>query len=82
MRTSRYSVNRVFPAYPCYTAFCREFQTGLEPFAQSPAQGENDKKQWHPMLDQAESNRQSVGIEEYMEMSSADTGYRATDSGG
>jgi len=43
--------------------------------AEDITQEENDKKQLHPMLRQAESNRQSVGIEENIETASSDNGY-------
>jgi hypothetical protein len=43
--------------------------------AEDVTQQENDKKQLHPMLEQAESNRQAVGIEEKIVVALADCGY-------
>ena len=43
--------------------------------AEDITQEENDKKQLHTMLEQAESNRQSVGIKENIKTASADNGY-------
>ena len=43
--------------------------------AEDVTQQENDKKQLHPMLEQAESNRQAVGIEEKIIVGLADCGY-------
>ena len=43
--------------------------------AEDVTQQENDKKQLHPMLEQAESNRQAVGIEEKNIVGLADCGY-------
>jgi transposase len=38
-------------------------------------QEENDKQQLHPMLEQTEENRQSIGIEEEIGVALADAGY-------
>ena len=43
--------------------------------AEDVTQQENDKKQLHPMLEQAESNRQTVGIGEKIGVGLADCGY-------
>ena len=43
--------------------------------AEDVTQQENDKKQLHPMLEQAESNRQAVEIEEKIGVALADCGY-------
>ena len=43
--------------------------------AEDVTQQENDKKQLHPMLEQAESNRQAVAIEEKIGVALADCGY-------
>lgn len=43
--------------------------------AEDVTQEENDKQQLHPMLEQAEENRQAVEIEEEMGVALADAGY-------
>jgi len=43
--------------------------------AEDVTQEENDKQQLHPMLEQAEANRQAVDIEEEMGVALADAGY-------
>ena len=43
--------------------------------AEDVTQQENDKKQLHPMLEQAETNRQAVEIEEKIVVALADAGY-------
>lgn len=43
--------------------------------AEDVTQQENDKKQLHPMLEQAESNRQAVEIKEEIGVALADAGY-------
>ncbi len=43
--------------------------------AEDVTQEANDQKQLHPMLDQAESNRKAVGIEENIGVALADAGY-------
>jgi transposase len=43
--------------------------------AEDVTQEENDKKQLHPMLEQAESNRQAVEIKEKIGVALADAGY-------
>jgi hypothetical protein len=43
--------------------------------AEDVTQQENDKKQLHPMLEQAESNRQAVKMEEKIIVGLADCGY-------
>ena len=43
--------------------------------AEDVTQEENDKQQLHPMLEQAEENRQAVEIEEQMGVALADAGY-------
>jgi transposase len=48
--------------------------------AEDVTQQENDKKQLHPMLEQAESNRQAVGIEEKIGIALADCGYGSEDN--
>jgi transposase len=48
--------------------------------AEDVTQEENDKQQLHPMLEQAEKNRQTVEIEEEMGVALADAGYCSEDN--
>jgi len=48
--------------------------------AEDVTQQENDKKQLHPMLEQAESNRQAVEIKEKIVVALADAGYSSEDN--
>ncbi len=48
--------------------------------AEDVTQQENDKQQLHPMLDQAEANRQAVGVKETMGTALADAGYSSDDN--
>ena len=48
--------------------------------AEDVTQEENDKQQLHPMLEQAEENRQAVEIEEKMGVALADAGYCSEDN--
>ena len=48
--------------------------------AEDVTQQENDKKQLHPMLEQAESNRQAVEIKEKIGVALADAGYGSEDN--
>lgn len=48
--------------------------------AEDVTQQENDKKQLHPMLEQAESNRQAVEIEEKIVVALADAGYSSEEN--
>ncbi|AQQ08373.1 Transposase DDE domain protein [Sedimentisphaera cyanobacteriorum] len=48
--------------------------------AEDVTQEENDKQQLHPMLEQAEENRQAVEIEEEMGVALADAGYCSEDN--
>jgi len=48
--------------------------------AEDVTQEENDKQQLHPMLEQAEENRQAVEIEEEIGVALADAGYCSEDN--
>jgi len=48
--------------------------------AEDVTQQENDKHQLHPMLEQTESNRQAVGIQEESGVALADAGYSSEDN--
>jgi len=48
--------------------------------AEDVTQQENDKQQLHPMLEQTESNRQAVGINEETGVVLADAGYSSNDN--
>ena len=48
--------------------------------AEEVTQQENDRQQLHPMLEQAESNRKQVGIEEKIVVGLADAGYCGEDN--
>ena len=48
--------------------------------AEDVTQQENDKQQLHPMLEQTESNRQTVGIKEETGVALADAGYSSDDN--
>ncbi len=48
--------------------------------AEDVTQEENDKQQLHPMLEQAEENRQAVEIEEKIGVALADAGYCSEDN--
>jgi transposase len=48
--------------------------------AEDVTQEENDKQQLHPMLEQAEANRQAVGLEEEIGVALADAGYCSEDN--
>jgi len=48
--------------------------------AEDVTQEENDKQQLHPMLEQAEENRQAVGVEEKTGVALADAGYCSEDN--
>jgi transposase len=48
--------------------------------AEDVTQEENDKQQLHPMLEQAEENRQAVAIEEEIGVALADAGYGSEDN--
>ena len=48
--------------------------------AEDVTQEENDKQQLHPMLEQAEENRQAVEIEEEIGVALADPGYCSEDN--
>ena len=48
--------------------------------AEDVTQQENDKHQLHPMLEQTESNRKAVGIEEETGVALADAGYCSDDN--
>jgi transposase len=48
--------------------------------AEDVTQQENDKRQLHPMLEQTESNRKTVGIKEETGVALADAGYSSDDN--
>jgi transposase len=48
--------------------------------AEDVTQQANDKQQLHPMLEQAEANRQAVGVKETMDTALADAGYSSDDN--
>ena len=48
--------------------------------AEDVTQQENDKQQLHPMLEQTESNRKTVGIKEETGIALADAGYSSDDN--
>jgi len=48
--------------------------------AEDVTQQANDKQQLHPMLEQAEANRQAVGLKETMGTALADAGYSSDDN--
>jgi len=48
--------------------------------AENITQQANDKQQLHPMLEQAEANRQAVGVKETMGTTLADAGYSSDDN--
>ncbi len=48
--------------------------------AEDVTQQENDKQQLHPMLEQTESNRQAVGIQEETGVALADAGYSSDEN--
>ena len=48
--------------------------------AEDVTQQENDKQQLHPMLEQTESNRQEIEIEEKIGIALADAGYCSEDN--
>ena len=48
--------------------------------AEDVTQQENDKRQLHPMLEQTESNRKTVGIKEKTGVALADAGYSSDDN--
>ena len=48
--------------------------------AEDVTQEENDKQQLHPMLEQTESNRKTVGIKEETGIALADAGYSSDDN--
>ncbi|MHB9071358.1 MAG: transposase, partial [Sedimentisphaerales bacterium] len=48
--------------------------------AEDVTQQENDKQQLHPMLEQTESNRKTVGIKEKTGVALADAGYCSEDN--
>jgi len=48
--------------------------------AEDVTQQENDRQQLHPMLEQTESNRQAVGMQEEIGVALADAGYGSDDN--
>jgi len=48
--------------------------------AEDVTQQANDKQQLHPMLEQAEANRQTVGVKEKIGVALADAGYSSDDN--
>ena len=48
--------------------------------AEDVTQQANDKRQLHPMLEQAEANRQTVGVKEKIGVALADAGYSSDDN--